>query len=448
LFRLLSVALALGSIAVAQQSLPDISASGSLSPHVVGKNKAVKFSVAIKNKSDPKNVNAIAQSVRVIGLPPEGYELEKICVYPALPPTSDPCHSYPAPSPSGQCCSPCAPPAGAQNIVWGSLEPGESISVQGTLVACTPHKASAITVNVVWDAPIPGAAIAVNLGDSQVLTWYQAEWLSNSIKILAVPALLALITFSLNLLASQKEAREAARQAERDKAQAAADREASIRSETWKQILPVSHNYALKYYVPLSWAAARFADELPGPKPELAFFYLLLAGKRMTITRNEVGGFYFKDLRGEGLAAICWKDQRDLLLGEDENPRNLAVRAASELLEPTETYQSFQEKFKSKTAGASPAFNNTEIQEAWERFQDWLKNSGEGPEVVRYLKAFYAILDYETNRPYEYWYDPPARLQVDKSIEALLREVGKHIGFTEREMQDYFDSALQVRQPA
>jgi hypothetical protein len=296
------------------------------------------------------------------------------------------------------------------------------------------------------------------LGDNQVLSQFQAPWVDSLFKLLAVPIVLALVTLFLNLLVKARENRIAKREKEKQEEIAAAEREKeekqqrlqredTIRTETWKQILPVSHTYALKFYLPLSSAAEKLAEALEGTNPELSFFYVLFTGKRMTETRNEVGGFYFKDLRGEALAAICWKKQRELLLGQEYHPVSLAVRAAIQLLSPTETYSSFQEKFLDNTAAPVPVYKVKEIQDSWEQFSGWLKTSGKTNEVVAYLKGFYAILDYETNRPYEYWYNPPARLQVEPEIEALLQREGKEIPFTEAQMKEYFESALKIRNP-
>jgi hypothetical protein len=414
---------------------------GTVSSHSIKATELLRFTLTLKNRT------AVAlNSVRLVA-PPDHYSFTKICVVP--PQQAETCRSDVDFSNAG-------------NLLAAAIGPGQSLVVWGYLEPATTHRTETLSMIAAWKLPesslgLPSSGV-VTLGDNQVQAWYQASWVDKLITVLAIPTVLAVISFFLNLLAKAREDRAAAREKEKEAQIAAGEqekearrqqlqREENVRTETWKQILPVSHRYALKFYVPLSSASEKLAEALQGTNRELAFFYVLFAGKRMTVTRNQVGGFYFKDLRGEALAAICWKKQRDLLLGPEDSPVSLAVRSALDLLQPNETYQSFQEKFEAHTAAAT-SFAKPEIQQAWERFSQWFAHGGNVAGVVKHLKAFYAVLDYETNRPYEYWYNPPARLEVDAATETLLREMGTHINYTEAQMKEYFDNALRIRNPA
>jgi len=428
--RVASVLLVFPSLVLAQQGLPDISASGSLSARAVSKGEAVQFTVVIKNKADARTKPAAAaEKLQLRYLPPQ-YELEKICVLPVLASQTDPCRS-------------AAQFASAQNAIWPSLGPGQSITVHGYLKSAKPLKASVLTVSLVWDAPTPGSSIPVTLGENQVLDWYQADWLVGLTKILAVPIVLALVTFFLNWLASSKEKREAKRQKLREDAKAQAEKEQSVRTETWKQMLLISHQYAAKCYLPLSLAAERLAENLlalgtPEGDERVTFYYVLVCGKEMAKTRREIGGLYFKDLRGERLAGACWKRHRQALMGRNEaGDFNLAIRNAVDRIAGTESYAAFKKQFEVKVAaGQPPAFNDPDIQAAWEGFMQWRQNNGQAiADVVRCLRGFSAIMDYESNRPYKYWYDVPDRLDISDDLKNLFRDLRG--SFSQQEINDY-----------
>src|SRR5207244_13271845 len=99
-----------------------------------------------------------------------------------------------------------------------------------------------------------------------------------------------------------------------------AQRERPLRAETWKAMLLVSHKYAAECYLALSLASERLAQSLetlssPNGNPKVAFYYLLLCGKRMAKTRKDTGGFYFKDLRGEKWADARWQRFAETRMG-------------------------------------------------------------------------------------------------------------------------------------
>jgi hypothetical protein len=58
--------------------------------------------------------------------------------------------------------------------------------------------------------------------------------------------------------------------------------------------------------------------------------------------------------------------------------------------------------------------------------------------VARYLEGFSAVLDYESNRPYEYWYPTSPQLLVSEETEQTLREILAEEDFSQAEIDDYF----------
>jgi hypothetical protein len=433
LFLIAFPASALAQAAPPRPSRPDIAATASLSAKVARENMPVGFTISVKNKADVKNPGATAKNLRLLNLP-AGYDLVSLCVFQA-----NTCKS-------------------SKDVLWDTLEPGQSIAIQGTLQSANPHKPSILTAVLTWDSPPPGSSLVVTLGENQVPDWYETDFATGLMKILAVPLFLALATFLLNLLANWKEQRDAQRQHKREQdeakareareeLQAEAARIESVRLETWKQMLLISHQYAAKCYLPLSLAADRFSKNLlalgkPNGDSRVVFYYALLCGKAMNQTRHETGGLYFKDLRGEKLAAGCWIRQRESLMSANEaDPFNRALKCAVDRLDDIDSYAAFSRKFEAVPLPAT-AYNDPEIQAAWVLFQKWLTNANAVQDVALCLSGFSAILDYESNRPYKYWYSLPDKLDADANLVQLFKELRQQYfknQFSEQEIVDYIE---------
>jgi hypothetical protein len=446
----------LGILPIAGQiNAPEVSISGSLSGHIVHQGEPFQFSLTIKNKTDVRtNPKAYLRDLTLQALP-AGYALDAekpVCVLPLVPPQT-------------QSCDTGANFEAHRRLVLAALSPGQSVTVQGYLKPNpdSAHKSAVLSVVVAWTAAESGigSAQSSNLGENQVLgTWQNVgAWLSDVFKLLAIPAVLALIGYWLNdqnrkrdhafAEASQRhDDAFATAQMDRQNAQHAHEQEQALRAETWKQMLPLSHNYAAKFYLPLSLAAQNLAKELKYPvaKPRLAFFYLLLCGKKMTATRNEIGGFYFKDLRGERLAASCWEIQRGACLGEADDNFYKAVRAAVDRIDDTlDSFEAFESTFvDSSTQPAS--FVDVSIANAWGLFERWGAKKDKVEKTAQYLEGFYAVLDYESNRPYEYWYDQkdsPAKLEITEATQNLLAQVLQEAKYTPEQVASYFSAVVR-----
>lgn len=161
--------------------------------------------------------------------------------------------------------------------------------------------------------------------------------------------------------------------------------------------------------------------------------------------RSSVGAFYFKDLRGETLVAECWRRQRLSLAGSDEDdPFQLALSGAVNRISQTESYASFKEQFED---GSGVTYGDPTVQTAWSLFQKWLTQPQMVAEFEKYLEGFTAVLDYESNRPYEYWYDTPPRLVVSAEIEGLLKSILRDASYAEKEISDYFREVIRPKMP-
>ncbi|MGD0989368.1 MAG: hypothetical protein ABR874_16265 [Candidatus Sulfotelmatobacter sp.] len=464
--RLLWICVLLSGLStVGQTSAPDVSIGGSLSAKTVDQDESFQFTLTVKNKADARaNPKSSLQDVTLQGIP-AGYSIDTekpICVLPLVPPRTDSCDTG-------------ANFEANHRVLIETLLPGQSITVQGYLKPNTDsaHKPALLTVVVAWIGAETGlrSSQSASLGENQVRETSQRilGWISDVFKLLAIPAILALIGWWLNdqnrkrdnafAKASRdrdeafadtnrdRDEKFAVSQLERQTAQHEHEQEQALRSETWKQMLPLSHNYAAKFYLPLSLAAQKFAAELEYPiaKPKLAFFYLLLCGKKMIATRNEIGGFYFKDLRGERLAAKCWEIQRLACMGKEDDNFYKAVIEAIQTLDDIDSFEAFENKFMD-TSVQPHAFVDDSILNAWGFFNAWAKNSDKVGRTAQYLKCFYAVLDYESNRPYEYWYnakDSPARLEITAETQELLADVLAGAKYTPEQIEGYFHAVVR-----
>jgi hypothetical protein len=432
-----------------QTGSPDVSLTGSLSARAVREDEAVEFILTIKNKADAKILpNVSLQNVTLLELP-GGYRLatdrdKQVCVLPLVAPHAQECQTADDFQHSGM-------------QIAASVAPGQSVTVRGFLTPNSPHKPALLATIVGWSTSGQSSSQVVSLGENQVQKTSQTAltWLSELIKLLAIPVVLALIGWGLSQLNRQHDERiaesnrqhdelVAAKQAERQRVEHDHEVEQAVRSETWKQMLLLSHNYAAKCYLPLSLAATRLSINLralgtPQGDERIAFYYVLLCGREMTHTRKETGGLYFKDLRGETLAAECWRLQRNALLGSsEEDPFNLAIRDAIDGIADVDTYAAFKRKFE--VAGApTVAFNHPDMENAWTLFKNWrTTKSKAAAEVADYMEGFFAILDYEANRPYQYWYDTEPRLIVSDDTEKILRRILEEQKYAGKDIDDYF----------
>jgi hypothetical protein len=426
---------------VGQLNSPDVSISGNLSARAIREDELLQFTLTIKSKADPRTNPQVLLSNLTLQKIPDGYLLDpatKVCVLPS--------------STTSGSCQTVNDFDSSKGLLAASLGPGQSLAVEGYLKPTSSHKAATLITVVAWTVAGASSSQSVTLGENQVQGRWQTvwTWLGDLVKLLAIPIVLALIGYGLNFLNRKHDERVAATQAQRQQVQhdhelqqAAiqheSDTQQAIRSETWKQMLLVSHNYAAKFYLPLSLAAERFSKNLKKSNHRVAFFYLLFSGKKVIATRNEIGGFYFKDLRGEALAANCWEKQRLACMGEEDTPFFLAVRASIDQLDDIESYEAFESMFASTPGGD---FSSDSIQEAWTFFQKWVTDKKAVGETVSYLDGFTAVMDYESNRPYQYWYDTKPRLVATDDTKKLLREILTAEKYSADDIENYLSAVV------
>jgi len=426
-----------------------ISASGTLSAKSITKSELLRFTLTIKNSS-----TASVNSLRIVA-PPDSYDFDQVCAYTGTQ--------------ALRCYQSGKEFASAGNVVMPSIPPGGRLTAWGYLTPTTSHGAAQLTMIVEWttaNSVVPAAhsSAVVSLGENAVQDWWDItrSWLLGFVKIFAIPFTLAVIGFFLNQIAKDSDERKVKAEKDRELERVKAEREKeearqevqrkeSLRGETWSQMLPVSLDYASKYYLPLSAVAERLAEafqppvktpaaggsgQYHAPKKDLAFYLVVYLEKRIEEMTKVVGGFYFKDLRGEKLAAGCQKRYIITFLGDETCPFRRAVRACARTINARPDYDAFARQFGQTTQGAVTSFRDANAQQAWSLFESMCADRQLIGNAVLCLRGLFKILDFEANRPFEYWYDTTtSRLVLTPEEKDHLLDVAKEWGFTDKDKE-------------
>jgi hypothetical protein len=158
------------SDAPGQSASPEVTVVGNISSHSITMDELLRFTLTFKNKT------AFAlSSVRLIA-PPDSYEFGQVCVLPAQRAIN--CYG-------GQDFST------TKNMLVATVAPEQSFTAWGYLKPTSTHKPAMLALIVGWTLPSgstsSASSLVVNIGENQVLDWYQAAWLDNLVKILAIP---------------------------------------------------------------------------------------------------------------------------------------------------------------------------------------------------------------------------------------------------------------------
>jgi len=393
----------------------DISVSGSISKSKVQIQEPVPFWITVKNSG-----TSGAKSLLLVQYPESEYLL---CVKNA----------------AGGSCD--AVSIGSELLP--ELFPNQSYTIWGEFKPKSQHGSEKLVLILGWNTSTGSKSFAaVPLGENKVqskLDYWWDVWLGNLVKTLAVPAALSLLAFILDWLTKQREKRQTEKEqrdtkAEAEKAKQAEDQKAALKeqeakaeaarlrgqvvaTETWKQMLPVSHRYAARFYLPLSSAAEDAVEAFKEANAEAAFFYTLLLLNRVDRARNSIGGLYFKSYAGEELAQLCWRNFRNDFLGKDTDLFAVKMQSISQLINTKMKFGEFQ-----ATLLQNP--NTPEAADTLKLFKLRMASNATAT-CLDYLKGFYAILDFESNRPYEYWYERKANLRASKEILEMLKNLAE-----------------------
>lgn len=167
------------------------------------------------------------------------------------------------------------------------------------------------------------------------------------------------------------------------------------------------HTYVTRFYVPSLGAARRFLrslgvedlsdltnheklSKLPKSNIENALYFLALFLHMINVMINEIGGFFFSDLRAEIAASLHLRHITGGLyeaLGAD------IYTKLEQCLKPREARVDFMARISS----------DRDLNGIWLAFSEWIKN--QQPEgVLRSFAAYIEVVQLESNIPYAPWY--------------------------------------------
>jgi hypothetical protein len=403
-----------------QVETPDLVLTGSIAEPTPTPEQTVQFWLTVTNRSA-----TATRDLRLAGLDSPGFYFRKdlSCWCSG---GVDACWSAPQPS-----RPPVALPLSCDPIA-AELKPGSVVSVWGYLSPANGAGTTAATARVSWIGEQGPSRVAVPLGIVRVPTWAE-NFRSNPIVELvhdfALPVVVAVFGGLFGYWFQKRE------------------KKSTQLAETWSQMLPQSHEYATKYYMSLESALSNVITQMgkmkekPGvaTTEQLAFYFWLLYERRLRHLTHSVAGFYFKDRSGEELAVYCSNkyDEEFRKLSTERDLDDLS--SILDKVEVNETFHEFRTKLQSGVASAAPPASLVEMVTTWvqpdeskatrelfqrtfRHFKRWVDDpSSEKPR--RYLGITRAVIKYEMNRPYEYWYGKQERLELDPEATLTLHEI-------------------------
>lgn len=358
-----------------------------------------------------------------------------------------------------------------------TLEPGQAETVYGDLTA-NDEGVFQLLAELRWRTSIGGVARRqILIGPLRVVdptwgllrTW--AERLSSIASDLAFPIVLALFGWFLKRRDDQEaERREdakiaadraeeersaAAERLEKERKEFAAKEEAARKQEkerlenarreaaanleaikaqvhqTWNQLLGKHLQDCQNHYLLALFPLRNLAEgSRSGATERSTFFYLMLSVAAMRKLSIEIGGVHFRNRRAErafGRLWASWLNAAKRILGEVLLP--LGVRR----IDPLDDFATFSGRLAERDSRVARVpsevgdliFGEDKevLGELERRFIKWSVEDPKGFECARtHLEALVAILDFEINRPFQYWYEElPGVEDLPKLIGDLTR---------------------------
>jgi len=401
-----------------------VSLSGRVARAPVREGEPVRFWVTIENRT-----NSPLQHIRLERIDPE--EFATVGGTMSVP-SGNICQT-PIPK-SAKGTAPSAAPKDEKEICE-YLGPHQSFTVWGRVQADAPVTRQNAFAAIQWQSQDGPSLGAVPLGEVESLsclrwTWYSLlhEW---ELGVPTFAALLGLVFATWKWLRERRE----------KKARDLEDK----RSNTWNLMLRESHRAALKYYMPIATALRSAIDEMERFQScgstnvgiaQSGFFYLLTFHWETVRTKRELGAYYFKNRLAETLVYQLFQRHR-LLVGLKEPAKQ---RMLDQCLDKISA------KTTSDIVAGMIAANVLPISQLWSHFYSWLvrPESRARAEDLVVLEAYYELLVYEANRPYEHWYGDSEPLKFSEQARAAVRKVGRYIK-RDKETKDYLETAAAKR---
>jgi hypothetical protein len=283
-----------------------------------------------------------------------------------------------------------------------TLPAGGSTTLSADLTAPPQVGIFAPTLVFQWRAA-SGAPIrdALTLGPIEVTSLarermrYFATRGRDLLKDIAIP----LALFLLGVLVQ----RETQRHAERGKL---AEEKRTQINQIWQNLLPQSLSDAQKYYMPVLSPLLRLDQYWPhaatdvGARNQCLYAFLLFL-RRMKFLVDNIASFQFRNRAGESIAAQAYL----LVRVEVEAPARFRAEdfeLAMRKMKPQEDFAAFRARFE-PTAPPDARLLFTRLDTA---FHNWIRGTPAPPfaDYLPLLRIISAVVEFEVNRPFEYWY--------------------------------------------
>lgn len=306
------------------------------------------------------------------------------------------------------------------------LEAHEQFASWGNLIATQPSQGQGVWLVLRWrDTMSRTQEVSVLLGRltavPQAWLWWQT--VVGFLKDIAIPAI-PLALGLLGLWFKRWERERADRHSEKEQ------RRTEI-AETWREMLPLSHEYTIKHYMPVVAAAElaiRKSEQVRGIEPtdederKRVFFMCTIFRRRVRAQIEVLNGFYFKDRCGEELAAALLLRYDDLYVENRAGSlrRRNAILTLVEPTGPSSRYEAFIARWQAELDAGSPV--GRDLTDEFQSFQEWMVTAGFAT-AMDVLGAFAAIVRLEMNRVYEPWYGKPEQMRMKSGPTKAVWEV-------------------------
>jgi len=268
-----------------------------------------------------------------------------------------------------------------------------------------------------------GADTVVDLTPPLVVVrnaWSRIQWVATGLqaicKDLALPFILAIVAAVFQ-----------GRKDEEARALAETQRHDDRLRDTWTLMLQKHHQNAELYYLPLLSAIRDFRLALAEADETKAFYFFIAICWRFWQLSQKIGGLYFKDRAAETLLALIW---RVIVIEVDYRFNGRANRELA-IEKLTVRNASAPINYAAFSTGASPLKSQPPFDTLLPRFRAWKAAAASDDhltvsEIESLLIIFRSVADFETNRPYQYWYNQKPEFPGDAVVEFAVKPVARH----------------------
>lgn len=247
------------------------------------------------------------------------------------------------------------------------------------------------------------------------------------------------------------------------------EEERAHKAATWDMMLQQAHQLAMQHYVHIQSFVRGAISSLdrydkaskPGAPadPELselpvrAFLCLLLFARRVQYSTDTVGGLYFKNRVGEEIIARSYYTYRKLYFDTSIQTRSeyeRILRRVPPKARVSELYEKMQLSAKSTSASTDPddaaAIElGKALEAALAEFEQlWVKSDALRTKLLPILKGFAAVMQFEMNRPYRYWYNKSSVLEISGLARTAIETLGEKEPFGTDESWTNFRRAAKL----